>query len=624
MCGIAGIISTNTNEVSGQRLKAMSDIISHRGPDGEGQWISSNGQVGLAHRRLSIIDLSHAADQPMHYAERYSLVFNGEIYNYVELKETLVKQGFKFNTVSDTEVLLALYHQQKEKCLALLDGMFAFVIYDNVANEIFAARDRFGEKPFFYSYKKGQYFLFGSEMKCLWAAGIDKQVNNRMLFNYLESGQLNNFNDAAETFYENCYRLPHSHYLKLDCNACTFTVQQYYDINWQQVDNSITQKEATEKLHSLFYDSVSRRLRSDVTVGSSLSGGLDSSLVVSVIDKLKKGSNQKQATFSAVFPGFIKDERKYMDYVIAQTNVAPHFITPTDEGLIENIDKLSWHQEEPYGSASIYVQYCVMELAKKNGVTVLLDGQGADEILAGYHYFYQFYFKELKTVDKGSYAAELQAYKNLHQHNAINQPTGNDLKSKVKSLAGPYIHSLQKMYKQYQQIKNANLHTDFYNTYKKERFNVPGGFKTLNQALYNNIFQTSMQDLLRYADRNSMAHSREVRLPFLNHQLVDFLFSLPPQMKIHEGWTKWLMRETFKNELPAEITWRKDKIGYEPPQQSWMERKEVKEKIIEAKNKLVKNNIISKAELKKEVQAEASTQNKSNSWKYWMAGEMMK
>lgn len=624
MCGIAGIISTNTNEVNGHRLKAMSDIISHRGPDGEGQWISRNGQVGLAHRRLSIIDLSHAADQPMHYAERYSLVFNGEIYNYVELKETLVKQGFKFNTVSDSEVLLALYHQHKEKCLALLDGMFAFAIYDNVTNEIFAARDRFGEKPFFYSYKKGQYFLFGSEMKCLWAAGLDKQINNRMLFNYLESGKLNNFNDPAETFYENCYRLPHSHYLKLDCNTCIFTMQQYYDINWQQIDNSITKKEAAEKLHSLFYDSVSRRLRSDVSVGSSLSGGLDSSLIVSVIDKLKKGSNQKQATFSAAFPGFIKDERKYMDYVIAQTNAAPHFIIPTDEGLIENIDKLTWHQEEPYGSASIYVQYCVMELAKKNGVTVLLDGQGADEILAGYHYFYQVYFNELKTADKSLYAKELQAYKTLHQYNTINQPTGNDFKAKAKSLAGPYIYSLQKMYRQYQQIKNANLHTDFYNTYKKERFNIPDGFKTLNQVLYNSTFQTPMQDLLRYADRNSMAHSREVRLPFLNHQLVDFLFSLPPQMKIHNGWTKWLMRETFKNELPAEITWRKDKIAYEPPQKSWMEKKEVKEKIVEAKNKLVKNNIISQAELKKEVQAEASTQNISNSWKYWMAGEMMK
>ena len=152
MCGIAGIVSTNRNEVNQQRLKKMTDIIAHRGPDGEGYWISPNANVGLGHRRLSIIDLSHAADQPMHYAERYTLIFNGEIYNYIELKETLIKQGYSFSTVSDTEVLMALYHQHKEKCLQMLDGMFAFVLYDQLENEIFAARDRFGEKPFFYSY----------------------------------------------------------------------------------------------------------------------------------------------------------------------------------------------------------------------------------------------------------------------------------------------------------------------------------------------------------------------------------------------------------------------------------------------------------------------------------------
>ena len=366
MCGIAGIIALDKNEVSFERVKKMTDVIAHRGPDGEGHWISDNGQVALGHRRLSIIDLSHAADQPMHYAGRYSMVFNGEIYNYIELKETLVKQGYTFTTHSDTEVLLALYHQHKEACLQMLDGMFSFVIYDAKTNEIFAARDRFGEKPFFYNYEKGKHFLFGSEMKCLWATGLQKQVNEHMLFNYLEIGQLNNINDQGETFYKNCHRLPHSHYLKLDCNACSFSMHRYYDIDWKYTDHSITQKQASEKLKNIFYDSVNKRLRSDVPVGSSLSGGLDSSLVVAVIDELKKGSLQKQATFSAVFPGFLKDERKYIDHVIAKTNVQPHFVTPTDDGLIKSIDKLSWHQEEPYGSASIYVQYCVMELAKNN------------------------------------------------------------------------------------------------------------------------------------------------------------------------------------------------------------------------------------------------------------------
>ena len=623
MCGIAGIIALNKNDVSLERVKKMTDIIAHRGPDGEGHWVSDNGHVALGHRRLSIIDLSHAANQPMKYAGRYSMVFNGEIYNYIELKESLLKQGCTFTTSSDTEVLLALYHRHKEACLQMLDGMFAFVIYDTIENEIFVARDRFGEKPFFFSYEKGNHFLFASEMKALWAAGINKEVNNRMLFNYLETGQLNNINDQSETFFINCSRLPHSHYLKLNCHNCTVTQHKYYDINWENTNHSITQKQASEKFQSLFYNSVNKRLRSDVPVGSSLSGGLDSSLVVTVIDELKKSSHQKQATFSAVFPGFIKDERKYIDYVIAKTNVQPHFVTPTDDGLRSNLDKLSWHQEEPYGSASIYVQYCVMELAKKNSVTVLLDGQGADEILAGYLTYYEPYFNALKKTNKNLYTQQWDAYKKLHADNAINKQEGQSLKSFTKSIAGPYINQLRKFYRQYQQIKNASLHPEFYNNYKNERVLLPSQFQNLNHALYHSLFNISLQDLLRYADRNSMAHSREVRLPFLNHELVEFIFTLPPQMKINNGWTKWIMRETFTKELPKEITWRKDKIGYEPPQQSWMERKEVKEKIHEAKKKLVKNKIINPAELDKEIKAEPSTKNVNNSWRYWMAGEII-
>ena len=172
MCGIAGIISVDKNEVFQDRLKSMTNAIAYRGPDGEGHWISENGNVGFGHRRLSIIDLSHNADQPMHYLDRYTIIFNGEIYNYIELKQILIQQGYLFKTESDTEVLMALYDKEKENCLSLLDGMFSFVIYDNERNEIFAARDRFGEKPFFYSYEPGKYFVFGSEMKCLWAAGI--------------------------------------------------------------------------------------------------------------------------------------------------------------------------------------------------------------------------------------------------------------------------------------------------------------------------------------------------------------------------------------------------------------------------------------------------------------------
>ncbi|HMT35843.1 MAG TPA: asparagine synthase (glutamine-hydrolyzing), partial [Chitinophagaceae bacterium] len=297
MCGIAGLLSKNNSEITSDRLKNMTDIISHRGPDGAGHWIADNGQVGLGHRRLSIIDLSHEADQPMHYLNRYSIVFNGEIYNYIEIKETLLKQGYTFKTQSDTEVLMALYDREKDKCLAFLDGMFSFVIYDQKEHTAFCARDRFGEKPFFYSYEKGKHFMFGSEMKCLWAGGLPKEINNRMLFNYLSFGYLENPQDLTETFFQHCTRLPHSHYIKINLHTLEIDIQKYYDIDWKKIDKGISVEKAKEQFNELFYTSVQRRLRSDVTVGSSLSGGLDSSLVVCVIDELKKGTQQKQNTF---------------------------------------------------------------------------------------------------------------------------------------------------------------------------------------------------------------------------------------------------------------------------------------------------------------------------------------
>jgi len=602
MCGISGIISNDPNKVTISLLKKMTDAIAHRGPDGEGHWISYSGEVGLGHRRLSIIDLSREADQPMHYDlpspsgdgedTRYCIVFNGEIYNYIELKESLTSQGYRFKTQSDTEVLMAMYDKYKEKCLDYLDGMFSFVLYDKIENYIFCARDRFGEKPFFYSYKKGEYFLFGSEMKCLWAGGISKEVNNRMLFNYLSFGYMENPQDLSETFYTNCTRLEHGHYLRVDLGSLDLSIHRYYDIDWKNINQGIQLEEAKGKFKELFYTSVKRRLRSDVTVGSSLSGGLDSSLVVCVIDELKKGTAQKQNTFSAVFPGFAKDERKFMDYVIAKTNVEPHFVTPDDGGLIKDIENLSWHQEEPYGSASIYVQYKVMQMAKENNVTVLLDGQGADEILAGYHAYYLPFFNELKKQSKGTYNQQFAKYKELHSNNIINGLTGKTLGDRVRDISPSLVKPIKKLKNDWEQLKNPLFNRDFYSAYKNEIFETPGSnFSTLNESLYSSTMKNGLQQLLRYADRNSMAHSREVRLPFLYHELVEFLFTLPATMKINDGWTKWIMRETFTI-LPPEIGWRKDKIGYEPPQKNWMESEEVKRKLIESKIKLIESKII--------------------------------
>lgn len=624
MCGIAGIIAKDKGLVTQERLKRMTDVIAHRGPDGEGQWISSNAEVGLGHRRLSIIDLSHEADQPMHYLDRYSIVFNGEIYNYIELKETLLKQGYQFRTASDTEVLMALYHRDGEQCLQLLDGMFSFVLYDEQKQTIFCARDRFGEKPFFYSYEKGKHFYFGSEMKCLWAGGIPKVVNNKMLFNYLAYGFMDNPADLSETFYEQCTRLPHSHYIILNLNTFELKIQCYYDIKWRNTNNSIGEEEAKEKFHELFYTSVQRRLRSDVPVGSSLSGGLDSSLVVCVIAELKKGTPQKQNTFSAVFPGFKKDERKYMDYVLAKTPAEPHFVTPTDEGFISSIDKLAFHQEEPFGSASIYVQYCVMQMAKENNVTVLLDGQGADEILAGYHPYYVNYFKELKKKHSSNYKSELNEYYAMHVGSDINFNVVDGWKNKLKNGIPSQAAFMRRLYERYKHVKNPFIQKDFFNAYFSESFNNLYEFETLNQSLYTSTMLKGLQELLRYADRNSMAHSREVRLPFLSHEVVEFLFSLPSEFKIRNGWTKWIMRQTFKDILPDEITWRKDKIGFEPPQRNWMKNKDIEDKVLFNRNILISNGILHPNLDKHGYKAEDAIHGDNKNWKFLMAGNLYK
>ena len=441
------------------------------------------------------------------------------------------------------------------------------------------------------------------------------------MFNYLSFSYIENPEDLSETFYQHCTRLEHSHYIKINVDTLEIHIQRYYDIEWQNIDKDITVEKAKEKFYELFRTSVMRRLRSDVTVGSSLSGGLDSSLVVCIIDQLKKGTNQKQNTFSAVFPGFKKDERKFIDIVIAQANVDPHFVTPNDEGLIQDIEKLSWHQEEPYGSASIYAQYCVMKLAKANDTTVLLDGQGADEILAGYHSYYNPFFNGLKKDP--AYKHQLNKYNELHANNPINGITKKGLGDILRSISPALIKPAKKAKNFYKQSTSPFFNKDFYSEYKNQIFNTPGSnFDSLNASLYNNTMKYGLQQLLRYADRNSMAHSREVRLPFLSHELVEFLFTLPETFKINEGWTKWIMRHTFENTLPKEIAWRVDKIGYEPPQKSWMESSEVKEKMHDSKIKLFENDYIDKNYLKKEIVAENALAS-SNSWSLFMAGSIL-
>lgn len=620
MCGIAGIVCSDPNDVTISRLKAMTDSIEHRGPDGEGQWISENRRVALGHRRLSIIDLSEHANQPMFYLDRYTIVFNGEIYNYVELKETLLLQGYRFRTSSDTEVLMALYDRHREQCLSLLDGMFSFAIYDKKEETLFCARDRFGEKPFHYNYVPGKSFVFGSEMKELWAAGIPKVINQSLLYNYILSGYLQNTDDLTETFYTNIRRLEHAHYLLLDVRTLLFKTVKYWSVQ-DDVQSDLSFEKATERFKELFLTSVQRRLRSDVPVGSSLSGGLDSSAVVCAIDELNTHNLIHQKTFSARFPGFKKDESYYQQLVIDKTKADAYFTTPDASVMLKELDKVCRHQEEPFGSASILAQYEVFKLAKQQHVTVLLDGQGADEILAGYHYYYQFFFLELEK-NKTVFQKQWDAYIKLHSNNEMNGVFQKDLKYKVRN-AFPFAFNMLRKGRDLLADNRGDFSKDFYAEVKRTKFEPTTQFKTLNDVLARDTCGGPLQELLRYADRNSMAHSREVRLPFLNHDLVEFVFSLPATYKMNIGWSKYIMRKSFEGMLPDEITWRVDKIGYEPPQKQWLQTPEVKDIIHEHRKQLVGQGILDKTVLSRNIDpAGAHGKDGDNSWRLWMAGKL--
>lgn len=618
MCGIAGIISSNSFYIDLPRLKTMANSLAHRGPDGEGFWINARQEVGLAHRRLAIIDLSPLGAQPMHFAERYSIVYNGEIYNYIELRKELKKAGYHFFSNSDTEVILAAYDCYKEKCVQYFDGMFAFAIWDEAEQKLFAARDRFGEKPFFYCFEKN-LFIFGSEMKALWAAGVEKQPEMKMLLNYITLGYVQNPADKAQTFFRNIYALPPAHYLVFNKNASDLTIENYWDIDKQAIIK-ISEEEAIDKFDKLFSSSITRRLRSDVPVGASLSGGLDSSSIIFYLSQQMRNAAHQYKTFSAVFPGFEHDESKYIEQISNRFNVDSYTTVPSGIQLIEDFEKLAWHQEEPFPSSSIYAQYKVFELAKKHNVKVLLDGQGADEILAGYHKYVHWYLQEMVSRYRftGSKKEKL-----LLQKNSVN------FKWNVKNIIAAFLPShasiaLEK--KEYLRIiHHGEVSKHLLSSLKGrewEGIHKPVVTK-LNDILYFSTMQHGLQELLRYSDRNAMAHGREVRLPFLSAELVQFIFSLPSRFKIQQGFTKSILRKLMDDKLPQNIVWRTDKIGYEPPQKQWMENQVMKDYIYEAKAKLVKADILRQHALQKKSKALPAHDADNFDWRYLCVAQIV-
>jgi asparagine synthase (glutamine-hydrolysing) len=488
-----------------------------------------------------------------------ALTFNGEIYNYLELRDDLQAQGHRFRTHSDSEVLLHSYLQWGTDCVSRLNGMFAFAIWDGRSNHLFAARDRFGEKPFYYRHTPGG-FHFASEIKALVQ---DRETpalaDERAIVRYLALAQVDG---EATTFFRDIRQLPAAHWLLLKNDQAE--VRRYWRLTAEQ-DSTTTDAEHVDNFRSLFFDSVRLRLRSDVAVGTGLSGGLDSSSVVGAVRALRPADAPFQATFSARYDDQATDEGTFIEAVVARGGVRDHHVFLRPEEVPEDIDRLVWHQDEPFVSLSMYAQHKVMQLARTAGVTVLLDGQGADEYLAGYHppAFGGRFASLARQGQWGRLVSEMDGYRRHHQG------TGRALRFLAGALLpGPLWTRLKAREEGATTMLRPGLfayHRDTLNAPETTLFTSP-----LKRALHQQLTRTSLPSLLRFGDRNSMAFSRETRLPFLDHRLVELVTRMPEHMLVSAGVTKVVLRRAMAPDLPPSVVQRQDKLGFAPPQDQWL------------------------------------------------------
>lgn len=555
MCGIAGFfdpeIQSQDQKEAG--LQKMLETIAHRGPDYRGTWHQE--ALSLGHNRLSIIDLSEAAHQPFHY-HRLSLVFNGEIYNYKEIRQELQGKGFQFSTSSDTEVICAAYKHWGESCVSQFMGMWAFALWDEANKKLFCSRDRFGIKPFYYQFENGRFY-FGSEYKALKKSPLFKDdYNQDHLFRYLQLGWLT-FED--QTFYSNLHALPEAYNLVLQHGQ--IKTYRYWDLSLQQTDLNF--EDATAHWKELFLNSMEQHMRADTPVGGCLSGGLDSSAICSSVGYLYPELDFN--TFTIYYSGKDEvDERPWAQHVWdAYPNLKSYTHSPKQNELLEQFEHFFYHFDVPPAGSSPLSQYFVMRLAKEQGMKVLLDGQGADEYLAGYdHSFYRLAAGELLALNPKGFVQELEAFRELRPRSLAKHlgSYGKSLLSTVVSEESLY----QFEYRYYLPFMGKGPKND-------PKLWQPVGGSRLNQFLYQLTSRTSLPSLLHNEDRNSMTFSIESRVPFLDHRLVEFSFQLPDTYKLHLGWSKKVLRESMRGIMPSEIIDRKDKKGFVTPGESkWL------------------------------------------------------
>lgn len=555
MCGICGIIQFNQKPVLEASMRKMMQIMKRRGPDDEGVFIDRN--VGLGFVRLSIIDLSKAGNQPMiSNDDRYVIVFNGEIYNYIEIRKELRLKGYICRTNSDTEVLLTAYMEWGEECLNRFNGMWAFVIFDRIKKKIFAARDRYGVKPFYYL-QTGDSFYFASEIPPLLSLLKHKPIpDSQSIFDYLV---FNRTDQTERTFFEEIKKLQHGHTLSLQLTEggrqkTEVRIKKWYDLRANLKEPFKSPEEFREVLSS----AIGLRLRSDVPVGVCLSGGLDSSSIVSIL--LKDYQKRDLNTFSAVYEkGQFGDETGYIkEYKPFLKNM--FFTTPTAESLQADLAGFVKAHAEPIPSTSPYAQYKVMELAKGK-VVVTLDGQGADEELAGYHYFFGYFFKDLLKHGRwGKLSFEMLHYL-LNHHSLYGLKTFLYFLLPEKSKLRLRINEKGYLNREFVE-KHQGGNSIAGNLYKSG---------SLHDALLDH-FEYKLEHLLKWEDRNSMWFSLEARVPFLDFRLVEKTLATQGDLIIKNGMTKHLLRESMKGILPEKIRMRRDKVGFETPQDEWFKK----------------------------------------------------
>jgi len=506
MCGIAGIVGEDTSKFN---IDAMLDSLSHRGPDATGKYYNSLCYLG--HNRLSIIDLSKNANQPYYSNNnRYVLVFNGAIYNYLELKHEL-KNNYDFKTNSDTEVLLAAYLTWGKDCLHKLNGMFAFAIWDNLKKSLFAARDRFGVKPFYYAHKN-KTFYFASEIKALFKAEILKRPNEDVWSSYFLTGS---YGLPQETFWEDIHQLAAGHFLTYKDD--TLEIEKWYLFEQQIHLSNRTEKEVKEEYATLLLDAVKLRFRSDVPVGFNLSGGLDSSMLLSLVNDFDSSKNINAFSFYCNDKKY--DELPWVEKMINQTKNPLTTVLFESEDVQDYSKIISLAQDEPFGGIPTLAYAKIFKEASKQGIKVLLDGQGMDEQWAGYDY----YFKESNATIQG----------------VSNSP-----------------------------FRKKMFHKDLLNEFKP--FEYPKFFNEYILNLqYRDLFYTKIPRALRFNDRISMLYGTELREPFLDYRLVELAFSQPINYKIKNGIQKYILREIAKGKYDKKII-NTPKRPLQTPQREWL------------------------------------------------------